>query len=76
MEVNIHDKEKCVSVWLTRAESADGDLRERLKPVYAHYQQKKYRVVVFESGTRDLAALTSDLLKHNLELIARQEVEL
>lgn len=72
MELNIHRKEKYVSIWLTRAESADTCLRERLKSVYAEYKQKNYRVVVFESGSADLATLTKDLLAHNLEVAARK----
>ena len=72
MELNIHRKEKYVSIWLTRAESADACLRERLKSVYAEYKQKNYRVVVFESGSADLATLTKDLLAHNLEVTARK----
>ena len=71
MELNIHRKEKYVFIWLTRAESADARLRERLKSVYAEYKQKNYRVVVFESGSADLATLTKDLLAHNLEVAAR-----
>ena len=39
MELNIHEKEKYVSIWLTRAESADMGLRESLKPLYAEYKQ-------------------------------------
>ena len=73
MELNIHKKEKYVSVWLTRAESADMGLRESLKPLYAEYKQKNYRVVVFESGSADLAMLTKDLLAHNLEVTALKE---
>lgn len=73
MELNIHEKEKYVSIWLTRAESADVELRESLKPLYAEYKQKNYRVVVFESGSADLAMVTKDLLAHNLEVTARKE---
>ena len=73
MELNIHEKEKYVSIWLTRAEAADMGLRENLKSLYAEYKQMNYRVVVFESGSADLAMLTKDLLAHNLEVTARKE---
>lgn len=74
IELNIHDEQKYVSVWLTKAESADPALKESLKSLYSEYKQKKYRVVVFESGRGDLPTLTRDLLKHNIELSAQKEV--
>ena len=73
IELNIHDKQKYVSVWLTKAESEDLALRESLKSLYSEYKQKKYRVVVFESGRGDFPTLTRDLLKHNIELSAQKE---
>ena len=74
IELNIHDEKKYVSVWLTKAESTDSALRESLKSLYSEYKQKKYRVVVFESGRGDLPTLTRDLLKHNIELSAQKDV--
>lgn len=71
----VHDDEKYVEIWLTKAESQDTDLREGLKPLFREYKQKKYRVVIFSSGTGNLLELTKDLLKHTIELNARQEVE-
>ena len=61
IELNIHNDQKYVSVWLTKAESADPALKESLKSLYSEYKQKKYRVVVFESGRGDplLITLTS-----------------
>ena len=73
IELNIHNDQKYVSVWLTKAESADPALKESLKSLYSEYKQKKYRVVVFESGKGDLPMLTRDLLKHNIELSAQKE---
>ena len=72
MELNVHKKEKYVSIWLTRAESADAGLRESLKSLYTEYRQQNYRVVVFDSGSADLTTLTKDLLAHNLEVRARK----
>jgi len=75
MQKIVHDDEKYVEIWLTNAESQDTVLRESLKPLCREYKQKKYRVVVFSSGKGDLLTLTKDLLKHTLEVNARQEVE-
>ena len=73
IELNIHNDQKYVSVWLTKAESTDPALKESLKSLYSEYKQKKYRVVVFESGRGDLPTLTKDLLKHNIELSVQKE---
>ena len=75
MQKIIHDDEKYVEIWLTNAESQDTVLREGLKPLFKEYKQKKYRVVIFSSGKGDLLTLTKDLLKHTLEVAARQEVQ-
>ena len=74
IELNIHDEQKYVSIWLTKAESSDIALRESLKSVYSEYKEKKYRVVVFESGQGDLPTLTKDLLKHNIQISAQKEI--
>ena len=75
MQKIVHDDEKYVEIWLTNAESQDTVLRESLKPLCREYKQKKYRVVIYSSGKGDLLTLTKDLLKHTLEVNARQEVE-
>lgn len=67
MQLNIHEQDKYISIWLTKAEAIDDEIRESLKPLYQEYKEKKYRVVVFESGNGDLALLTSDLLQHAIE---------
>ncbi len=73
MQMNVYDNNKYVSIWLTKAEAADAQLRESLTPLYQKYKDKKYRVVVFESGKGDLPTLTRDMLKHNLDLFAQNE---
>lgn len=70
MEVNVYDDKKYVSIWLTKAEAADTELRSKLESFYSAFKEKKYRVIVFESGNGDLALLTKELLAHNLEVIA------
>ena len=76
MEINVHHDKKTVDIWLTRAESADGALREYLKPIYKKYAELKYFVAVFESGTEDLLKGTAALLQYNLVLKARKELSL
>ena len=71
----VHDDMKLVEIWLTKAESDDDVFRRKLEPIFAEYKKKKYRVVVFSSGKGDILELTKDLLKHNLELSVRKELE-
>ena len=71
----VHDDMKLVEIWLTKAESDDDVFRRKLEPIFAEYKKKKYRVVVFSSGKGDMLELTKDLLKHNLELSVRKELE-
>ena len=76
MEINVHHDKKTVDIWLTRAESADGALREYLKPIYKKYADMEYFVAVFESGTEDLFESTAALLQYNLVIKARNELKL
>lgn len=71
----VHDDMKLVEIWLTKAESDDDVFRRKLEPIFAEYKKKKYRVAVFSSGKGDMLELTKDLLKHNLELSVRKELE-
>ena len=75
MQIDVHENKKMVCVWLTREESADEALKERLKPLYAECKQKKYTVAVYQSGKEDLPDLTSVLLKYNRRLTAEREVK-
>ncbi len=73
MEINIHDNEKCVSVWLTKEESQDETMHDKLTPFCQHWKAKKYRVVIYKSGTKNLAEITKDLLAHTLKTSAKSE---
>lgn len=76
MEIHVRDGSKLVEVWLTNSEKRDGELRERLKPLYREYKKKDYLVAVFESGEQDLTELTSGLLCDHRRRGAQREVEL
>ena len=65
MELYIKDSLKIVEIWLTNTEKANVSLRESFKPLFKEYQQKKYKVVVFQSGQGDLLYDTAVLLLHN-----------
>ena len=50
-------------------------MREKLKPLYQEFETEKFLVAVFESGKRDLAEATSDLLCYNRRRSAEREIE-
>ena len=75
MELSINDEHRTVEVWLSNEEKNNPAVRQRLKPLYAEYAEKKYTVAVFMSGSQDLYSLTSDLLRYNRKHIAELEVE-
>lgn len=75
MQIQVDDKLKLVSIWLTGKESADKGLRESFKPLYAKYKEKKYKVAVFESGSeKDLYGLTEALLKDNKYKLYKDDI--
>ncbi|MCD7919402.1 MAG: hypothetical protein LUG45_04915 [Clostridiales bacterium] len=75
MEVNVRDDEKLVDVWLTNAEKKDPQIQAQLKDIYAEYKKKKYLVVVYQSGSRDLYESTLALLAYNKKRVAELDVQ-
>ena len=73
LEINVRQENKLVEIWLTRAETADQTVRERLTPLYQEYSKKKYLVAVFQSGTLDLCRETGALLCYNRKRTAERE---
>lgn len=74
MEMNVRDEQKTVDIWLSNAEKNDPAIRRSLEDIYREYQQKKYLVAVFESGSQDLYQNTLDLLQYNRRRSAEREV--
>lgn len=70
----MRDEQKTVDIWLTNAEKNDPAIRRSLEGIYREYQQKKYLVAVFESGSQDLYQNTLDLLRYNRRRSAEREV--
>lgn len=71
---SVHHDKKTVDIWLTQSESKDESIRRSLETYYQQFKEKKYFVSIFESGTRDLFSDTALLLRHNLELQAKNEL--
>lgn len=65
MKVQINDREKMVTIWLTHQDQEDADIQETIQKISKEYKSKKYLVGVFLSGQEDLLEQTSGLLCHN-----------
>ena len=65
MQISIDNKVKYISVWLSHQDINDPSTELEINKLVEEYKPKKYRVVVFESGNRDLLECTADLLVHN-----------
>lgn len=75
MEMNVHDDQKMVDIWLTKTEKNDPEIHQSLQDIYKEYQKKNYLVAVFESGGQDLYQNTLDLLRYNRRRSAEREVQ-
>ena len=76
MNLTVNNESKYAIVWMTNAEKADPEMMKSLQPLIEEYKEKKYRLVIFESGEQDLVEKTSDLLIHNrgLERVENEDV--
>ena len=74
MEINRDEEKKIMEVWLTRKESQDEALHNRLKPWCAKWKKQKYLVAVYRSGVEDLYRNTLDLLSYNKKRCAELAV--
>ena len=73
MQISIDNKVKYISVWLNHHDMNEPSTELEIQKLVEEYKPKKYRVVVFESGNRDLVECTAELLVHNKGLDNRKE---
>ena len=76
MNLTVNNESKYVIVWMNNAEKDDLEMMKSLQPLIEECKEKKYRLVIFESGEQDLVEKTSDLLIHNrgLERVENEDV--
>lgn len=72
MLVEIDEKRKIIYFFLSREERDDLAFREALKPQYKVLKEKGYISCVFLSGDEDLKENTTELLKHNIKVMAKK----
>lgn len=75
MEIYVRDDEKLIEVWLTKQEREKLEIKEQMAEIYRQGKEKRFLVAVFLSGQEELGELTSALLRHNRDKLARREVE-
>ena len=69
MEINIREGNRghIVEIWLTNAEKQSEIIQTELKKIYTNFPQHK--IVIFESGTKDLVTSTTNLIMKNRTLM-------
>lgn len=65
MEFNVNKEGKYAMVWLRNDEKDDPEVQKSLQPLVEECKKKKFRLVIMESGNRDLKEQTTSLLLHN-----------
>ncbi len=73
MNIEINDKFKFASVWLTNEEKENEQIRQSIREHISEFRAKKYRFVIYESGKEDLVEFTGALLSHNKNLAIKKE---
>lgn len=74
MQLEVNDEFRFVSIWLTNEEESERDRYiQELQEQIDDYRIRKYKLVVYYSGTGDLLQLTGDLLSHNKNLINQEK---
>ena len=65
MNLTVNNESKYAIVWMNNAEKDNPEMMKSLQPLIEECKEKKYRLVIFESGKEDLMEKTTDLLVHN-----------
>jgi hypothetical protein len=69
MEINIREGNRghIVEIWLKNAEKQYETIQTELKKIYVNFP--KHKIVIFESGTKDLVTSTTNLIMKNRTLM-------
>ena len=65
MNLTVNNESKYTIVWINNTEKDDPEMMKSLQPLIEECKEKKYRLVIFESGKQDLVEKTTDLFIHN-----------
>lgn len=73
VEVYVSENNKLVEYWLSNSDQLDRSLQQHLNTEIQKWKAKKYKVVVFRSGSMDLVAVTKTLINNNLKRMLDKE---
>lgn len=65
MHIRYNDAARVAEVWLSHADQQTPDIQKKLDRFCAEQKKRKYKVVIFESGTKNLVEATKELLYFN-----------
>ena len=68
MKIEENKQFKFASVWLTKNEQNNPQIRKEIDRLIEIYKRKKYKFIIYESGRGDLLELTKGLLGHNKKI--------
>lgn len=68
MVIDINEQFKIFGIWLTKEESQDQKIKQKIQPLLFEHKKEKYMPVIYISGTRDFIEQTGQLLNHNKNL--------
>lgn len=75
MKINLNEKTKRRTVWMTEAEMKDECLKQVFQDAKPQKDSAKYQNVIFISGHHDFFSMTEGLLLHNYGLEQTEKVQ-
>ena len=71
----LSDSHGDVEAMVRAVEREKPEIKEQMAEIYRQGKERRFLVAVFLSGREELDELTSALLRHNRDKLARQEVQ-
>ncbi len=65
MIIRFDDAARVAEVWLSHADRQAPGMQKKLDRFCAEQKCRKYKVAIFDSGTKDLVEVTKELLRYN-----------
>lgn len=74
MRIDVQEKPmKIAAFWVSKAEAADKDFMDSLRPQFKAWKRKNYLPVVYEAGEENIEDNMYMLMRHNYDLKVRNE---
>ena len=74
MRIDVQEKPmKIAAFWVSKAEAADKNFMDSLRPEFKAWKRKNYLPVVYEAGEENIEDNMYMLMRHNYDLKVRNE---